>query len=62
MYILARETESQRMRKKKKNDPTVFRGTFGDLDTFERKTPTVKLRHERKQNKYKVTNWDNLED
>jgi hypothetical protein len=41
-----------------KNDPTLKRGDFGDLDTFERKTPTLKLRQERKANKYKNINWE----
>lgn len=63
MLILARETEAKRERKKKKTDPTLFRGTFGDIDTFERKTPTKKLRQERKENKYKNNrSWEDCED
>lgn len=57
---MARATESKKKRSKMSNDPTRLRGTFGDLDTFERKTPTIKARQQRKENKHKgriIENW-----
>jgi len=62
MLKLARETEAKRKRNKKSYDPANSRGTFGDFDTFVRKTPTMKLRQERKQNKYKKKGWEIEED
>lgn len=59
---MARETEAKRERKKKTIDPTIFRGTFGDIDPFERKTPTKKLKQERKENKYKNSRmWEDAD-
>lgn len=48
-----RVTESKRKRDKMPNDPSKRRGDFGDIDTFERKTPTVKARQQRKESKHK---------
>lgn len=60
---MARESDAKRMRKKLPVDPTRSRGTFGDIDTFERKTPTKKLRQERKENKHKGSKkWADYED
>lgn len=50
---MTRETESKKKRKKLKNDPSRMRGSFGDIDTFERKTPTLKGREKKKANKHK---------
>jgi hypothetical protein len=63
MFDLSRESDSQKKRKKMDNDPSLKRGTFGDFDTFERKTPTLKKKQERKQNKYKNNkSWEDYED
>lgn len=62
MFDMSRETDSQKKRKKMNSDPTLKRGTFGDIDTFERKTPTMKLKQERKHNKHKSKKWEDLED
>lgn len=48
-----RVTESKRKREKQPNNPSRSRGDFGDIATFERKTPTMKAREERKSNKHK---------
>jgi hypothetical protein len=60
---MARATEAKTQRKKLKNDPARMRGTSPDFDTFERKTPTIKKRQERKMNKHKskrIENWMNF--
>lgn len=63
MFDMSRESDSQKKIKKMNNDPSLKRGTFGDFDTFERKTPTKKLRQDRKQNKHKNNrNWEISED
>jgi hypothetical protein len=48
-----RVTQAKKERTKMKKDPARMRGDFGDLDTFERKTPTIKKRMERKEQKHK---------